>query len=914
VTRLAAFALFSCFCACLLLSQDQGGSLTAQPEKRDPLAKDKETPKDNAPSVKDNAPAKDKQPFAKDKEQPKDKEPAKDKQPSAKDKKDKKKEPPIVGKEPLATPAESLKIVKGFKVELLYSVPKDKEGSWVNMCVDPKGRLIVSDQYGKLYRITPPAIGGKAIDTKIEPIPAYIGEAHGLLWAFDGLYVVVNRGTNFISGLYRVTSSNNDDVLDTVQLLKKINGGGEHGPHAVLLNPDKKNLTIVCGNGTKLMEGAASRVSRHWGEDHLLPRLPDGRGFMAGVLGPGGSIYEVSPDGQNWTLISTGYRNEFDAAYHKNGDLFTYDADMEWDFNTPWYRPTRVCLAASGSDFGWRNGTGKYPNYYADTWPAIYDIGPGSPTGVAFGYGAKFPARYQDALFISDWSYGKIYAVHLTPQHSFYQANVEEFLSGSPLPVTDLVVNPIDGALYFTIGGRKTKSGFYRVTYTGAESTAPTPATAPLEPAQALRRELEAFHGKQDPRAVEIAWRYLGDDDRFLRNAARVAIEWQDPLLWAEKAFAETNPQARLEALLALVRVSGDDPLHKKVCVDERLKDRLLRALAATDWDRLSEFQKLELLRIYAVLFVRMGPPDDAWKAKLIARFDPAYPAKGRFLNADLCQLLVDLQAPSAATKTLKLLADAASQEEQLEYVKSLRMLKAGWTMEKRREYFRWFARASKLKGGNSFGGFLAGIKRDAVAILTPAEKKELQPILDVKYDEKFVDFGPPRPPYKQYKMEDLTALVEKGLVNRDFDRGRKLFGVANCFNCHRFDNEGGAHGPDLSQAAGRFSVHDLLESIVEPSKVISDQYVAVNIEMQDGRKITGRIINLAGDNMTIMPNMMEPNTLISVNRRLVETMENSKLSMMPTGLLDALKEDEVLDLLAYLLSRGDRNNKMFKK
>src|SRR5216683_456802 len=63
-------------------------------------------------------------------------------------------------REPAATPAESLKIAKDFKVELLYSVPKGTQGSWVNMCVDPKGRLIVSDQYGPLYRVTAPPLGG----------------------------------------------------------------------------------------------------------------------------------------------------------------------------------------------------------------------------------------------------------------------------------------------------------------------------------------------------------------------------------------------------------------------------------------------------------------------------------------------------------------------------------------------------------------------------------------------------------------------------------------------------------------------------------------------------------------------------------------------------------------------------------
>src|SRR5262249_38284950 len=104
------------------------------------------------------------------------------------------------GPAPSATPAQALTLKKDFKAELLYSRPKDTQGSWVNMTVDPKGRLIVSDQYGPLYRITPPPLGGKAEDTKVEKLPYSVGGAHGLLWAFDSLYVMVNETVPFNKG------------------------------------------------------------------------------------------------------------------------------------------------------------------------------------------------------------------------------------------------------------------------------------------------------------------------------------------------------------------------------------------------------------------------------------------------------------------------------------------------------------------------------------------------------------------------------------------------------------------------------------------------------------------------------------------------------------------------------------------
>ncbi|HEY1377953.1 MAG TPA: hypothetical protein VGF55_14225, partial [Gemmataceae bacterium] len=594
--------------------------------------------------------------------------------------------------EPPATPAESLKIAKGFKAELLYSVPKGVEGSWVNMCVDPKGRLIVSDQYGGLFRVTPP--DAKRHQTFVEKIPAAIGEAQGLLWAFDSLYVVVNRGQRYASGLYRVRSSHHDDTLDSVELLRPLTeGSGEHGPHAVVLGPDGQSLYVVCGNKTGLTQLAGSRVPRVWGEDHILPRMPDGKGFMRGVLAPGGCVYKVDPEGKRWELVCMGFRNPFDLAFNRNGDLFTYDADMEWDFNTPWYRPTRVCLVASGGEYGWRNGAGKWPPYHADSLPPVHEVGPGSPTGLTFGYGAKFPAKYQEALFMCDWSYGKLYALHLTPAGSAYTAEREEFVSGTPLPLTDVVINPHDGAMYFTIGGRRTKSGLYRVTYPGHEGAAregeapaepkaiaarqePRPpgltATAAGTELRAARKMLESFHGHRDPHAVETAWRYLGHPDRYIRYAARVAIEWQDPATWRDRALAEADPLASLNALLALVRVSAPDPLHRKPSdpaspgtpppADPALRTRLLESLARLDWDRLDEPRRLDLLRVYAVLFNRLGRPEEFERQAVLDRLDPHFPARERYVNAELCQLLVYLEAPYIVPRALALVAEAPTQ------------------------------------------------------------------------------------------------------------------------------------------------------------------------------------------------------------------------------------------------------------
>jgi putative heme-binding domain-containing protein len=158
----------------------------------------------------------------------------------------------------------------------------------------------------------------------------------------------------------------------------------------------------------------------------------------------------------------------------------------------------------------------------------------------------------------------------------------------------------------------------------------------------------------------------------------------------------------------------------------------------------------------------------------------------------------------------------------------------------------------------------------------------------------------------KQYKVDDLAPAAERGMKGRDFDRGRRMFGVVGCFACHRFDNQGGMVGPDLTSVSSRFGVRDLLVSIIEPSKEVSDQFAPTVVKTLDGDQVVGRIVNLKGDQVLVNTDLFDPNQQTAVDRNNVKSIEMSKTSLMPDGLLDYLKEDEVFDLLAYMVSRGD--------
>jgi putative heme-binding domain-containing protein len=832
-----------------------------------------------------------------------------------------------LGSENRATPVSRIKAAKGFKVELLYSVPAEKQGSWVNLCTDNKGRLLVSDQFGGLYRITPPEPGQTLDIADVQPVPADIRAVNGMVWADDALYVGVNDYEKKISsGLYRLTDSDGDDQLDKVECLREMDARGDHGVHAVVPSPDGGSFFMITGNSTKPTDfDDSSQVPQVWGEDHLLPSFPDGRGHNRGVLAPGGIIYKVDRDGKNFEVYANGFRNIFDAAFNHDGELFTYDADMEYDFNAPWYRPTRINHVTSGAEVGWRNGAGKRPPFYADSLPATLDIGPGSPTGVTFGYGAKFPAKYQNALYALDWSWGKLYAVHLKPEGASYTATKEEFVTGAPLPITDAIIHPDDGAMYFTIGGRKVQSGLYRVTYVGDEATDPVVPDSIENVARTTRHRLEAFHGKKDTDAVKVAWPYLSDPDRFIRFAARTAIEHQPVEEWADKAFAESDPQKQVEAILALTRVTGVCPQHRDDStspVDTDMRDKLLQAMIKIDLTSLDRTSQLTYQRTLQIILSRFGRPDEAVINQLVSKIDQLFPSDSAEMNWLLCETLAWLESPHIAQKAIAMIQSVPTQEEQMQYARSIRFLKKGWTDQLKEDYFNWFLKAANYRGGASFAKFVEFIRDDAVASLTDLEKESLAEILAKKPEKKSAleNLGEvfKGRPSKEWELDELAVAARSGMHGRDFVNGRTMFAAAGCYACHRFQNQGGMTGPDLTTAGRRYSTRDLLDQVIHPSKVINDQFSAVTVLTNDGIVHNGVIVNLGqkgdGGNIVLNTDLADPWERVSINRDDIDEMMVSKSSPMPVGLFSRMTKDEILDLTAYLISGGDAGHEYFQK
>jgi putative heme-binding domain-containing protein len=858
----------------------------------------------------------------------------------------------------------AFRVPAGFLVERLFVVPQAELGSWVCLATDGAGRLIASDQNDKgLVRITPAALDGSR-PTVVERLPVPISQAQGLLWAFDALYVVRNeRGE---SGLYRVTDADGDGMLDAVEKLRGLDGKGEHGPHAIRLSPDGTRLFVICGNYTPppfavenvtppqtmggirknqrriaLAADGASRLPAAWDEDLIIPRLWDAGGHAVGILAPGGYVASTDRDGKAWELWAAGFRNPYDFAFNADGEIFVYDADMEWDFGMPWYRPTRVNHATSGGEFGWRSGSGKWPPCFPDSLPPMVDLGPGSPVGVTFGYGARFPSRYQRALFVCDWTFGTMYAIHLEPAGSTYRATKEQFLSRTPLPLTDAVV-AADGAIYFTVGGRGGQSELYRVRYAGPEPTTLTDARDARHAAErAVRHELEALHRRvEDPAAaVAKALPHLASPDRFIRYAARVALEHQPLAAWQDRALAAAEPRARIAAAIAVARQA-----------EPAARSAVLAALDAIAIEPLDVAERIDLARAYELAIVRLGMPTAADRGRIVARFGPLFPAGNLELDREVSSLLVALRAPGIVSRLCGLLAApngpasatnlAADEDElreiigrnagyggavraaldkrsdliQVHYAYVLRTVRnrGAWTAADREAYHAWFRRANGWSG-DTFRRYLAAIEAESVAGLGVDERLALEArgLL-----ERWVPPPLPKPagPGRAWTAEEVMEAAATGLaVGRNFERGKQAFAAARCVVCHRFGVDGGATGPDLTQAGGRFQVKDLVEAIVHPSKVVSDQYKASIVQTADGRVVTGRIVSESPETLVVVTDPEDAAKAVEISRSDVEEIVPATESLMPKGLLDPLNETEVLDLLAYCLCRGDKNDPRFK-
>lgn len=800
-----------------------------------------------------------------------------------------------------ATDPATLTLPPGFKAELIRSA-QPGEDSWVSMAFDPQGRITLGKEKKGLLRLTLSGSG----DQKVEVIDDELLECRGLLYAHGSLFANANN----TKALFRLTDADGDGTFEKRQELMRTEGGVGHGRNHIKLGPDG-DIYVAHGNNVLLPKNLdPDSPLKNYAPDQLIPNPWDGSMFDGNVELPAGHILRVKPDGSRVTLLAGGLRNPLDIAFNQEGDLFTFDADMERDVGTPWYMPTRVLQIVPGGDYGWRRGTGRFPAWYADTLPSVIDIGLSSPTGIYFGYGAKFPTKYQEALYLLDWSYGRIIAVHLNDSPVRYQGEQEPFVSGRPLNVTDGCIGP-DGAMWFITGGRGTQSGLYRVSYSGTESTEPEPRSNDNEGMGQLRRLVELKGHLQSPDddpepELSWVWNFLPSFNKpLVAHAARMALERIPPAKWREKALKEENRSTALPALLALARVGDASDLSP---ILQRLTTRF-------PWYVPHTRERLLTLRIIAVACARFGQPNEEDHKRLLAGSEESYPVPGwegeiitpesaALQNREACRLLVYLKSPKVIEKTMPLLQAATTSEDLLYYPFMLRYLKDGWTLERRRVVFEALNKAEKMNGASTFFKAISDTRSELAAALKPEEAAQLASVISPAKPAVLSAHALPGHSFKNWTLEDLTPLLAKmDAKTRNRDSAKDALIRAQCVFCHKVSNDpalpAGVFGPDLVQVSARFNRRDLLDHILNPSKFIDEKFRYVTVKMSDGRTITGSLESEDDERVVLKPNPLAFEKS-EIAKAMIKERSVSEISPMPAGLLNSLKAEQILDLLAW--------------
>ena len=288
------------------------------------------------------------------------------------------------------------------------------------------------------------------------------------------------------------------------------------------------------------------------------------------------------------------------------------------------------------------------------------------------------------------------------------------------------------------------------------------------------------------------------------------------------------------------------------------------------------------------------------------------YPSGDRSLDRKLERLLAHLHPEGTIEAMVAVLEASEDRHESVHTMYALRTIDEGWDEALGRRAVGWFDEGFTLRGAASMSGYVEVLWLDLLERIPESERR----LAEARREEReaaerarLAELLEPREgdeeenptPLGQMSIDELAEYLEYDVMAYERyspEKGEAVFRRARCADCHVFGDIGRGGGPDLSTVVKRFRRREILEAIAYPSRVVSDQYSAYDVELENGEFLSGFVADESDERLVLID---ARGTRHAVDKTTIRERRTSEVSLMPEGLLDAMTLRDLVDLMRFL-------------
>ena len=657
----------------------------------------------------------------------------------------------------------------------------------------------------------------------------------------------------------------------------------------------------------------------------------DGRKFSDDT--GSGSIFRIDAEGHGLIRVAQGFWNPFGLGVDPAGNVWAVDNDPD---GRP---PCRLIDVVPGGDFGYEFRYGRTGMHPLQAWDAEL---PGT-LGMVAGVGeAPCAVRwFRGRLYVSSWRDHQVESYTLTPRGASYTAAIAPIVRGgdSFRPV-GLAPAP-DGSLFVTDWGSKSYpvhglGRVWKLTFAGAatdnagppindarkhaaqlrQSTDVTELLAALDSTDPATAQAAEYGLSKLPAAEKVAWSGLRTPQQKIWLLEALLLRGSDLTADADQALKDPDDRVRQMGVRCVAErnLKSERPELDHLLKSQTLSPRLLGMTVATinqlDGDPAA---KVDSAKINSVLLSRMNAPDatDAARASALHTMQASHPQ----IPLDKVKSLLD--SPLAALQLeavryldadanpdrLPVLLEVASDARRDPAVRAEAVL--GLAADPKANLDALLHLAEGDEPSVRAEAFRA--LRPVGPTLTPAQREALEKVAqkdagDADLVGRVVgNATQPRPPESDEAAWQKIVAAAPG----NADAGRRIFfnpSGPGCYRCHMLEGRGRAIGPDLTMIGHSQTREHVLESILDPSREIAPLYTLWTITTTKGDPVTGMLLRRDGQSNEVYVDATGTETHVSEPTVIDRRMRPE--SLMPTGLVQALTDQELRDLLAVLMEK----------